>query len=209
MGAWSVGEWVYFREQVNLLGLNMTYVIEDVEEEDNGMAQLLDGQFKKRLSQFESHYNFKAFCMLFRWSWIMAGLGLVSVAVAFARPFVFLLSPCLHVAPWMLLWILNVAPSWSGAALLQPGKAPLRPGVVSLPPTVAHMRPAVIFLRPGASHMWPGAATLRPGAAPMRPGTAPLLFPASCVQLLVVLVRLGGNLARPFSSWIFVLIGWP
>ncbi|KAL8256664.1 hypothetical protein R6Q59_031731 [Mikania micrantha] len=45
MMVWTVAEWVFFREQVTALGLDMTYAIEDVEEEANGMAAMMAGQF--------------------------------------------------------------------------------------------------------------------------------------------------------------------
>ncbi|KAL8240011.1 hypothetical protein R6Q59_013366 [Mikania micrantha] len=44
MPAWSVSKWKFFKDQVASLGLNMDYVIEDVEEEDNVMAALLRGK---------------------------------------------------------------------------------------------------------------------------------------------------------------------
>ncbi|KAL8265586.1 hypothetical protein R6Q59_023717 [Mikania micrantha] len=45
MVAWSVAEWVFFKVQVDKLGLDMTYAVEDVEDEVNGMAAFMAGQF--------------------------------------------------------------------------------------------------------------------------------------------------------------------
>ncbi|KAD5802918.1 hypothetical protein E3N88_14278 [Mikania micrantha] len=44
MASWTAAEWIYFKEQVNSLGLDLTYAVEDVEEEDNGMAAIMAGQ---------------------------------------------------------------------------------------------------------------------------------------------------------------------
>ncbi|KAC9430410.1 hypothetical protein E3N88_45858 [Mikania micrantha] len=44
MVAWSVAEWVFFKVQVDKLGLDMTYAVEDVEDEVNGMAAFMAGQ---------------------------------------------------------------------------------------------------------------------------------------------------------------------
>ncbi|KAL8265444.1 hypothetical protein R6Q59_023574 [Mikania micrantha] len=45
MKNWTFAEWVFFKEQVTALGLDMTCAIEDVEDEANGMAAMMAGQF--------------------------------------------------------------------------------------------------------------------------------------------------------------------
>ncbi|KAD2804938.1 hypothetical protein E3N88_38315 [Mikania micrantha] len=52
MMSWTVAERVFFREQVTALGLDMTYAIEDVEEEANGMAAMMAGQFLASMSSW-------------------------------------------------------------------------------------------------------------------------------------------------------------
>ncbi|KAD2804987.1 hypothetical protein E3N88_38364 [Mikania micrantha] len=52
MMSWTVAERVFFREQVTALGLDMTYAIKDVEEEANGMAAMMAGQFLASMSSW-------------------------------------------------------------------------------------------------------------------------------------------------------------
>ncbi|KAL8269140.1 hypothetical protein R6Q59_002938, partial [Mikania micrantha] len=47
MVRWSVGERFFFKDQVHLLGIDMNYAIEDVEDEENGMASLMGGRRKQ------------------------------------------------------------------------------------------------------------------------------------------------------------------
>ncbi|KAL8248078.1 hypothetical protein R6Q59_009294 [Mikania micrantha] len=46
MMSWSVGEWLFFKDQVNLLGLDMNYAVEDVDEEENCMSSFIAGNWK-------------------------------------------------------------------------------------------------------------------------------------------------------------------
>ncbi|KAL8241467.1 hypothetical protein R6Q59_014821 [Mikania micrantha] len=46
MMRWSVGEWLFFKDQVYLLGLDMNYAVEDVEEEENCMSSFMCGHRK-------------------------------------------------------------------------------------------------------------------------------------------------------------------
>ncbi|KAL8241470.1 hypothetical protein R6Q59_014824 [Mikania micrantha] len=45
MTAWSVGEWSFFKNQVDSFGIDMNYAVEDVEHVDNGMAAFIADQF--------------------------------------------------------------------------------------------------------------------------------------------------------------------
>ncbi|KAL8266197.1 hypothetical protein R6Q59_003541 [Mikania micrantha] len=58
MAKWSVGEWLFFVEQACILKIDMTYAVEDVEEEDNCMCDALGSWIWFGLLKTHWHHSF-------------------------------------------------------------------------------------------------------------------------------------------------------
>ncbi|KAD6118966.1 hypothetical protein E3N88_10237 [Mikania micrantha] len=68
MARWSVGEWIYFVEQTRILKIDMTYAIEDVEEEDNDLNSFVGLVDFGSCPWFTSAESLRLYCcsLLFR-----------------------------------------------------------------------------------------------------------------------------------------------
>ncbi|KAD4889475.1 hypothetical protein E3N88_21548 [Mikania micrantha] len=114
MQKWTVGEWVFFVEQIRGLNIDLTYAIEDVEEEENCMASLMAGH--------HCDWGAKA-CIGSRvfFCWLMFGLygssptvffDMLGAGVHVACPQTYVYQSCLGVVELLLSRVVALWEDW-------------------------------------------------------------------------------------------------